>query len=119
VQVLTAGTRIEQDQENKPMQVTVVTLVVNPEQAEHLALASTEGKIQLALRNPLDQGSPQTPGIKTAALVGGVRAAPRQYASAPRASKPGQAVTMTPAPVAVVPTVEIIRGDKRSTEVIK
>ena len=31
VQVLTAGTRIEQDQEKgKPMQVTVVTLLVNP-----------------------------------------------------------------------------------------
>ena len=54
--MLTAGTRIEQDQEKgKPMQVTVVTLLVTPEQAERLALASTEGKIQLALRNPLDQ----------------------------------------------------------------
>ena len=51
--------------EGKPMQVTVVTLLVFPEQAERLALASTEGKIQLALRNPLDQGAPETPGIKT------------------------------------------------------
>ena len=75
VQVLTAGTRMEQDQEQgKPMQVTVVTLLVTPEQAERLALASTEGKIQLALRNPLDQGAPATPGIKTAALVGTVKA---------------------------------------------
>ena len=53
------------------MQVTVVTLLVNPEQAERLALASTEGKIQLALRNPLDQGAPDTPGIRTAGLMGG------------------------------------------------
>ena len=76
VQVLTAGTRMEQDQEKgKPVQVTVVTLLVNPEQSERLALASTEGKIQLALRNPLDQGAPETPGIKTAALVGVARAA--------------------------------------------
>src|SRR5215208_2328272 len=67
VQVLTAGTRLEQDQEKgKPMQVTVVTLLVNPEQTERLALASTEGKIQLALRNPMDRGAPDTPGIKTA-----------------------------------------------------
>jgi pilus assembly protein CpaB len=57
VQVLTAGTRMEQDADKgKPMQVTVVTLLVTPEQVERLALASTEGKIQLALRNPLDQG---------------------------------------------------------------
>ena len=46
------------------MQVTVVTLLVFPEQAERLALASTEGKIQLALRNPLDQGSPRRPASR-------------------------------------------------------
>jgi len=119
VQVLTAGTRIEPDQEKgKPVQVTVVTLLVNPEQAERLALASTEGKIQLALRNPLDQGSPVTPGIKTAGLMGGVTAPVRQVASGPsrpRASKP---VTTAPAP-APQPTVEMIRGDKRATEVIR
>ena len=40
VQVLTAGTRMEQDQEKgKPMAVTVVTLLVYPEQSERLALA--------------------------------------------------------------------------------
>ena len=71
VQVLTAGTRLEQDQEKgKPMQVTVVTLLVYPEQSERLALASTEGKIQLALRNPLDQGAPETPGMRPAVLLG-------------------------------------------------
>jgi pilus assembly protein CpaB len=119
VQVVTAGTRIEQDQENKPVQVTVVTLVVNPEQAERLALASTEGKVQLALRNPLDQGNPETPGIKTAHLVGTSRPAPaRRSASASPKGKPGQAVTMTVAPPPL-PTVEVIRGDKRAMEVIK
>ena len=62
VQVLTAGTRMEADQKDgKPVQVTVVTMSVTPEQAERLALASTEGKIQLALRNPMDQSTPATP----------------------------------------------------------
>ena len=122
VQVLTAGTRIEQDQkEGKPMAVTVVTLLVAPDQAERLALASTEGKIQLALRNPIDQGTPATPGIKPAVLMGVAKAAapPTGTRSKPRPSKPGQAVTMeAPAP-APAPTVEVIRGDKRATEVIK
>ena|SRR5688572_14161245 len=123
VQVLTAGTRMEQDQEQgKPMQVTVVTLLVSPDQAERLALASTEGKIQLALRNPLDQGAPVTHGVKTAALVGNVKAAApvRQVASASSARpKAGQPVTQTvPAPPPS-PTVEIIRGDKRAQEVIR
>ena len=123
VQVLTAGTRMEQsDAENKPMQVTVVTLLVNPEQAERLALASTEGKIQLALRNPLDTGAPDTPGIRTAGLLGHAKAAasPTSATRTARATRPRAAaepVTM-PAPEPA-PSVEIIRGDKRSVEIIK
>jgi pilus assembly protein CpaB len=121
VQVLTAGTRMEQDAEKgKPVQVTVVTLLVTPEQSERLALASTEGKIQLALRNPLDQGAPSTPGIKTAALVGTAKAAApvRQVASSAR-PKVNQPVTQTVPEVVSMPTVEIIRGDKRAHEVIR
>jgi pilus assembly protein CpaB len=121
VQVLTAGTRMEQDAANtKPVQVTVVTLLVFPEQSERLALASTEGKIQLALRNPLDQGAPETPGIKTAGLMGSVKAPAVRAATAgtprPRAALP---VTLGVSGSAPVPTVEMIRGDKRATEVIK
>jgi pilus assembly protein CpaB len=119
VQVLTAGTRMEQGQDqSKPVQVTVVTLLVYPEQAERLALASTEGKIQLALRNPLDQGAPTTPGIKTSGLMGSVAAPARQSAGAsrPRAAQP---VTQSVPAAAPMPTVEMIRGDKRATEVIR
>ena len=114
VQVLTSGTRLEQDQKDgKPMQVTVVTLLVTPEQAERLALASTEGKIQLALRNPLDPSEPVTPGIQPGILLGRGRA--------PRAAAPVSGKRMTPSqPEAPVPppTVEIIRGDKRERTVV-
>ena len=124
VQVLTAGTRMEQDQEKgKPVQVTVVTLLVNPEQSERLALASTEGKIQLALRNPMDQGAPETPGIKTAALVGVARgAAPRSVvasSSRPHSARSAAPVTQAMPVAEPVPTVEVIRGDKRAQEVVK
>jgi pilus assembly protein CpaB len=121
VQVLTAGTRMEQDQEKgKPMAVTVVTLLVYPEQSERLALASTEGKIQLALRNPLDTSAPETPGMRTATLLGVAK--PRPVPS----KVTGSSARKTPGPVsqegpiaAPLPTVEMIRGDKRSSEVIK
>jgi pilus assembly protein CpaB len=113
VLVLASGTKIERDaKDNKPISVNVVTMLVNPEEAERLTLASTEGKIQLALRNPLDQTTPPTPGIRPAALMGSAGSAPvRRMAangSAPR-------VDVKPAPV---PTVEIIRGDKRAQEVV-
>jgi pilus assembly protein CpaB len=121
VLTLTAGTRMEQDQKDgKPVQVTVVTLAVSPEQAERLALASTEGKIQLALRNPLDQSAPATPGIKPAGLLGGVKApAPVQTASNTGRRREPQAVTVAVAPVASAPTVEVIKGDKRENQVVK
>ena len=120
VQVLTAGTRMEQTDDNKPTQVNVVTLLVNPEQAERLALASTEGKIQLALRNPLDQGAPVTPGIRTAALVGGAKETkgPAPTSRVARARQP-ESKPHVEAPAPVLPSVEMIRGDKRSIEVIK
>ncbi len=126
VQVVTAGTRMEQDQDNggKPIAVTVVTLLVTPAQAERVALASTEGKIQLALRNPLDTESPETPGMKPSVLMGTVRAAaaptgPRTYH--PKTGGPIVTLPQTPAaPAAVpVPTVEMIRGDKRVSEIIR
>ena len=72
VQVLTAGTKIERDEaDGKPLAVSVVTLLVDPGQAERLTLASTEGKIQLALRNPTDKTAPITGGIRPAALMAG------------------------------------------------
>src|SRR5438067_9706807 len=78
VEVLAAGTKIDRDTEkNKPMPVTVVTLLVDPEQAERLTLATTEGKIQLALRNPLDKTAPMTKGIRPAALLGAVATTPK------------------------------------------
>jgi pilus assembly protein CpaB len=54
IEVLSAGTDIQKDNEGKPQQVQVVNLLVTPEQAQVLALASNETRIQLVLRNPLD-----------------------------------------------------------------
>jgi len=54
IEVLSAGVNIQKDAEGKPQQVQVVNLLVTPEQAQVLALASNETRIQLVLRNPLD-----------------------------------------------------------------
>ena len=120
VQVLAAGTKIERDTDrNKPMPVSVVTLLVDPEEAERLTLASTEGKIQLALRNPLDKTMPATHGARPAALFGfGLptrSAVSRTRLASVSPSK--QPVVAAAAPE--LPTVEIIRGDKRAHEVVR
>jgi pilus assembly protein CpaB len=116
VEVLAAGTKIERTTDkDKPMPVTVVTMLVDPEQAERLTLASTEGKIQLALRNPLDRLTPVTKGIKPAALLGAVATTPKPVARAGSFS----VAAAKPTAVAEPTTVEIIRGDKRAREVVR
>jgi pilus assembly protein CpaB len=122
VQVLAAGTKIERDVEkDKPISVSVVTLLVDPEQAERLTLASTEGKIQLALRNPMDKTAPETRGVKPAVLLASAAAQARPAAPVRRSSGPRPAAApaaAAPAPSAA-PVVEIIRGDKRAQEVVR
>jgi pilus assembly protein CpaB len=113
VQVLAAGTKIERDTDkNQPIPVTVVTMLVDPDQAERLTLASTEGKIQLALRNPLDKDTPATRGIKPSGLLGAVATTPRATA------RPGTTVRAAAAPSNQF-TVEVIRGDKRAQEAVR
>ena len=85
-----------------------------PEQSERLTLASTEGKIQPALRNPLDLSAPPTPGVKPAVLLG----TPPPPTRLPRVTKKATAAEPAPEP-APAPTIEIIRGDKRAVEVVK
>jgi pilus assembly protein CpaB len=120
VQVLAAGTKIDRETDkNKPIPVSVVTLLVDPEEAERLTLASTEGKIQLALRNPLDKATPSTHGIRPAALLG--FAAPAQRAAVRTRLAAGGSSSSAPiaAPPPDMPTVEIIRGDKRTHEAVR
>ena len=116
VQVLTAGTKIDQQnsKDGKPIPTSVVTLMVLPEDAERIALASNEGKITLALRNPLDVKPTDTKGIRLAALMRGTGPEPviDQKRHRVVATKP------TPAAPPPVYTVEAIRAAKRSAEVV-
>jgi pilus assembly protein CpaB len=78
VPVLAAGQTVERDREGTPVTVSVITLLVSPEDAERLTLAATQGRIQLALRSMMDMGEVTTNGARLSGLV----QAPRQ-ATAP------------------------------------
>ena len=54
VAVLASGHTLERTSTGEAQNTAVITLLVSPEDAQKLTLASTEGHIQLALRNPLD-----------------------------------------------------------------
>jgi len=115
IEVLSAGQNFQKDAEGKPVQVAVVNLLVTPEQAEILSLASNETRIQLILRNPLDTETSKTPGIALSSLYGGAMKPPE--APAP---KPRPVTAHVKLPVAVEPAkpappimVEVINGAKR------
>ncbi len=77
IKVLANGQNIDKpEHEREANSVKAVTLLVTPEQAEKLALAASEGKLQLVMRNSIDQGDEQTQGINKRGLLGGDRAQP-------------------------------------------
>ena len=98
------------------MPVSVVTLLVDPEEAERLTLASTEGKIQLALRNPLDKTTPADAGRPARGAARAPRRRRRKAVAQGRRPQHGRGgAAQRPSR----PTVEIIRGDKRAHEVVR
>jgi pilus assembly protein CpaB len=126
VQVLSAGTRYEQEktrvESSRPETLNakpatppaVVTLLVTPQDAERIALAQAEGQIMLVLRNPLDQEPTTTSGVRTAGLFGD--AAPEApVVRAVSRPKPPEPVVVSAAPPQRY-TVEAIRAAKRSEE---
>jgi pilus assembly protein CpaB len=116
IEVLSAGQNFQKDAEGKPVQVQVVNLLVTPEQAEVVNLASNETKIQLVLRNPLDTQTAKTTGIAMVTLFGGAvkppepARAPRRIAA--RVTMPAPIFIEAPKPAGPV-MVEVINGTKR------
>src|SRR6476620_2174053 len=99
VKVLAAGTQMERkgkDEEPKPVQV--ITVEVDVEEAEKLALASNQGKLRLALRNPLNSERVLTKGANVGALLSSFK--PKE---APKRTQDGDGFVR----------VEIIKGDVR------
>jgi pilus assembly protein CpaB len=70
VEVLTTGQKTEPDPEGKPVTATVVTLLVSPEQAEKVDLASTQGIVHFVLRNGVDKEEFKGPPAQFAELSG-------------------------------------------------
>jgi pilus assembly protein CpaB len=108
IQVLSAGTDIQKDNEGKAKEVQVVNLLVTPEQAETLSLASNQVTIRLVLRNPLDTKIDPVAGTDTTSLFTGTNTV----------------VTNKPKPVAVPKSapppppfsIEVINGTKTTKE---
>jgi pilus assembly protein CpaB len=123
VEVLSAGQNIQKDNEGKPVSVPIVNLLVTPEQAEVMSLASNEERIQMILRNPTDKEASKTRGTAVEYLFNGVdgmpgpQVAPKEVAVKRAAPKPPPPPPPAkPEPPKVVPPVivEVIHGSRRA-----
>ena len=131
IKVLASGQNIDKPKNDREVErsVRAVTLQVLPEQAEKLALASSEGRLQLVMRNSVDQGDEVTPGANKSSLLSGERAMPvpepglanKEVKPAPvvRRARP-RPVAVNPAPKVSTatpppprPSVEVIEGAKK------
>ena len=113
VQVLSAGQNVEYDASGKAQKVPVVTVLLTPEEAQKLTLATIDGQIRLALRNPLDLETADPKPTRRTELYAGT--APPQR---PRPTPIKRLVTRTtPPPPPRVETfeVELIQGGSRQT----
>jgi pilus assembly protein CpaB len=133
IKVLANGQNIDKPEDQREANsVKAVTLQVTPEQAEKLALASNEGKLQLVMRNQIDQGDEQTPGVNKRGLLSGERATPAPEPGSLKSEQPRtdsrpvrrMRVSAEPRPAEAAPapakprtSVEMIEGaKKRSVE---
>jgi|SRR5947209_8938212 len=107
IEVKSAGTDIEEDGQGKPQQVQVVNLLVTPDQAESLSLASSQTRIQLVLRNPLDTEIARVSGNTMGNLFTAGATKPRHFAPVRETTKSSRDSY----------TVEVLNGSKGSTRI--
>jgi pilus assembly protein CpaB len=109
VRVLASGQKIEPDREGKPQTVAVITLLVSPDDATKLTMASTQGKIQLALRNTIDTKKNDPKAVLDASLFSAEGAVIKPARPTGKKS--------TGPPAAPPPyVIEVITGNKRENK---
>jgi pilus assembly protein CpaB len=109
VEVLATGQKTAPDPEGKPSTSTVVTLLVKPEDAERVVMASSQGSVHFALRNGDDRQEVKGNPVLLSQLSGATPPPPP-----PEPQKPAvkQIQVIVPKPY----TVETILGTKSRTD---
>lgn len=109
VAVIASGQRLERSIAGEAQTAPVITLLVSPDDAQKLALAQSEGKIQLSLRNPLDTKQQELASVQENALYRGASAPAKPM---PHSRAPKQIVLTAPA-LSSGYQVEVYRGEKK------
>lgn len=117
IEILSAGQNIQKDAEGKPVVVNLVNVLVTPEQAEILNLATNDTRVQLVLRNPIDHKTSVTKGAWLEQLYTGAmpKAPAPAHRAAVRRELPPQAAKPKDEPF----VLEIINGTHRTETVFE
>lgn len=115
VAVLASGHTLERTSTGEAQNTAVITLLVSPDDAQRLTLASSEGHIQLALRNPLDTKQDEVASSNSRGLYRGV-AAPAPVAPVVHRA-PTKKITTPAPPTSTGVSIEVYQGDKPKQEV--
>lgn len=112
--------------EREATTVKAVTLQVTPEQAEKLALAANEGKLQLIMRNSTDQGDSHTTGVNKRGLLAGEHAIPvpdpgslKSEQPEPKPAPRRMRVMIDPVPIVPIPVAPSPPQPRNSIEMIE
>ena len=116
IQVLSAGQNVEYDSAGKPQKVPVVTLLLTPEEAQKLTLATIDGRIRLSLRNPLDLTIADPKPTMVSELYAGALPEPRKVRVVPRPKRLPPRPVSAPPPRVETFVVELIQGDSRKSQ---
>jgi len=115
VEVLAVAQEVEK-KKDEPTVVKVVTLLVSPQEAERLALASRAGSLRLAMRNYNDNKIVLTNGSDVAQMLRAYSLAPDVPVMAAQPDHHGAAVVAAPRRARAI-EVEILRNGKSSESV--
>jgi pilus assembly protein CpaB len=112
VAVLASGHTLERSATGEAQNTPVITLLLSPDDAQKLTLASTQGKIQLSLRNPLDTRAEDMPASSERGIYKGV-AAPANTAPVHHVATTKRPAVEAPPPAPTGVSVEVIEGEKK------
>jgi pilus assembly protein CpaB len=115
VRVIAAGHTLEHSATGEAQNTAVITLLVSPDDAQRLTLASSQGHIQLSLRSPLDTKQDEVASSSARGLYKGAAPAVTPVRSV-RPVVIKRSVAPTPSSPSVV-SVEVIEGDKKPVNV--
>ncbi len=115
VAVIAVGQKLERNSAGEPQSAPVITLLVSPDDAEKLTLASTEGHIQLALRNPLDTGQETVAAVNSGSLYRNL-STPAPVTTPAKGKAVARHIIIRPTTAPSVYSIEVIRGDKKDVQ---